>query len=114
MDKAKEALAIVRNGEEIGEKLLILTVPVSLLLLAHFKIVNAEHLSITEMGIRCAASFALEVICDCCKVMIDAAWSIWDTKVQNTFNLWDALNMSSICLLSEGCLLFAILYVLFI
>ena len=60
MEKNLEELAIIRNGEEIGEKTLILTVPATIMVMIWCGIVQDENLSIGELGIRAAAGFVLD------------------------------------------------------
>ena len=60
MEKNLEELAILRNGEEIGEKTLILTVPAIIMVMIWCGIVQDENLSIGKLCIRAFAGFALE------------------------------------------------------
>ena len=111
MEKNLEELAILRNGEEIGEKTLILTVPAIIMVMIWCGIVQDENLSIGKLCIRAFAGFVLEFAVDAIKMRVDAMFKIHDHLVRNRMTMWDIVNIATIGMVAEFNFLLALVYV---
>ena len=110
LEKDKQELALLRNGEEISEKALILATPAIIVVMITRGIVQERSLTIKELGIRAAIAFALEFAVDALKIRLDAAFGIYDHMVRNRMDVWDVVNIATIGSSTEFIFLFAVAY----
>jgi len=110
LEKDKQELALLRNGEEISEKALILATPAIIVVMIWCGIVQEKSLTMKELGIRAAIAFALEFAVDAIKLRLDAMFGIYDHMVRNRMDVWDVVNIATIGSAAEFMFLLAVVY----
>ena len=98
---AQASFAIIRNCEEISEKVNFLQCPFTVYILLQYGIIETT-VDNSELLKRAAVAFAIETVGDGIKVWVDSMFGIFDTWVKNRIDFYGAVNLAAMNVLSEA------------
>ena len=111
IDQQKAEFAIIRNCEEVAEKVNLIQCPITIAVLISYGMVDS-NLTLAELSIRAACAVGLQMAGQLAKMYINSLWHIWEQRVSNVMDIWGMINIAFLQLCGEAVFLAAFAHVL--
>ncbi len=109
----KEDFAVIRNCEEIGEKMCVLQCPFTVGLLIKYNIVlPSAELRMDALILRACLAVVIEGCGNAAKIVINKLFGVYEVRVNNRMDMWGMLNISLVALSGEALFLLGFGYAL--
>ena len=111
LELQKAEFAVIRNCEEIGEKVNILLCPITIGILISYGMAQST-LTIQDLCARAGIAFIIQTFGQLVKMHLNALYSVWEHAVQNRMHFFGIINLATINICAEAGFLAAFVTVL--